>query len=130
MLCLLRYCCALESVGGDLCCESVQVWFWVGHSLLSLTLRPNVGAACKCRGMQKVLGPYNGEDLRWHPVTKEMSKPSFQASGWLAALPLCGNKGCGDCLQKRSLCTRGKASLTGLQCVPCNHCRGPSAAAS
>jgi len=25
-----------------------------------------------------VLGPYDGDDLRWHPVTKKMSNPAFQ----------------------------------------------------
>ncbi|GAB4816659.1 hypothetical protein N2152v2_003705 [Parachlorella kessleri] len=30
-------------------------------------------------GLQKLLGPYDGEDLVWHPVTRSMSSISFQS---------------------------------------------------
>lgn len=31
-----------------------------------------------CRKLHSVYGPYDGNDLLWHPVCKEMSNPAFQ----------------------------------------------------
>ena len=34
-----------------------------------------------CRKLLRLCEPYNGEDLVWHPVTRQMNVPSFQVGG-------------------------------------------------
>jgi len=36
-----------------------------------------------CRKLLHLCVPYNGEDLVWHPVTKQMNTPAFQVCGWV-----------------------------------------------
>lgn len=56
----------------------------------------HVCAACGCARstLHKLYSPYNGEDLTWYPVTKQMNKVSFQVRSRVAGSGAGGTAAC------------------------------------
>lgn len=76
---------------------------WGAAAALTDRRSPRVRLPARLRRLQALFAPYSGEDLRWYPVTPQMSKPAFQARRALRHAHACCGGGNTD------TCARAKA---------------------
>jgi hypothetical protein len=69
----------------NLCClpAAHATTLFLSLSFFSL-LRVCAAYGCARSTLHKLYSPYNGEDLTWYPVTKQMNKVSFQVRSRVA----------------------------------------------